>query len=61
MDSNDKMMIHHFIGEEDNVTANDEEHLTILVCLLQFQADKLHNAAHACGGSKSGRRNTKKM
>jgi hypothetical protein len=61
MDNNDKMMIHHLIEEEDNVTTNDEEHGTILVCLLQFQADKLHNAAHACGGSKFGRRNTKKM
>jgi hypothetical protein len=56
MDSDDEMMIHCFMEEEENVTA---DHLTILAYLLQFQSDELINAAPRRGGSRFGRRNAK--
>jgi hypothetical protein len=45
--------------EEANVTADEDEHLTILACLLQLQADELKNDAPNHEGLNLGQRNTK--
>jgi hypothetical protein len=41
MDSDYEMMMHYCMQEEGNVVVDEEEHLTILVVLLQLQADEL--------------------
>lgn len=55
MDSDDKIITEAFMDEEVNDTVDEEEHLTILACLLQPQADEVNNAIpeHEC--SKLGK------
>jgi hypothetical protein len=60
MDRYNDMMIHHFMEEEANAAVYEHEHLTILICLLQFQTSELHNVAPIShGGSKIGIRKAK--
>jgi hypothetical protein len=49
------MMIHYFIQEEENVADEEEEPLTILAVLPQFQAAELSNVVPTHGGSSFGR------
>jgi hypothetical protein len=58
MDSEDEMML-LLSQEEENVITNQDEHLTILVVLLQLQANDLRNVPPTRGGSKFGRRKSK--
>jgi hypothetical protein len=55
----DDEMIFLLLQDEENVAANQDEHLTILDALLQMQSNGLRNAALTRGGSKSGRRKIK--
>jgi hypothetical protein len=59
MDSDDEMMVHHFMEEEDSATADEDEHLTILACFPELQANELSNITPSRGGSKFGRRKAK--
>jgi hypothetical protein len=36
MDSDDEMIIHQFMEEEATADADEEEHMSILMCLLQL-------------------------
>jgi hypothetical protein len=61
MDSDYEMMMHHFLEEDSNArTADEDENLAILGCLLQLQADELRNMAPSRGGLKLWRMNSKK-
>ena len=57
MDSDDELMVHLLMEEEGNTTADVDENLAIIACLLQ--ADDAANAQPKCGGSKFGMRKTK--
>jgi acyl carrier protein len=50
MDSNDNMMLHQLLEEEANAAIDEEEHFTVLACLLRLQADGLENTAPGHGG-----------
>jgi hypothetical protein len=45
--------------EEENVAADEEEHLAILTSLPELQADELSNAIPTHGGLKFGKRKSK--
>jgi hypothetical protein len=46
----DDTMIHQLRQDKSNAASDDDEHLTILACLIQLQAGKLKNAALKRGG-----------
>jgi hypothetical protein len=57
MDSEDEMMVHLFMEEESNSSADEEEHFLILTALPQLQADE--NTASQRGGLKCGIKKSK--
>jgi isoprenylcysteine carboxyl methyltransferase (ICMT) family protein YpbQ len=56
MDSDEEMMLNLFMEVE--ATSYEDEHITILSCLLQLQAED-EKATLKHGGSKFGQKNSK--
>jgi hypothetical protein len=57
MGSDDEIMIHRFMEEEAATDTDEEEHIGILMGLLQLQS--ADDAAPILGGSSAGRKKSK--
>ena len=59
MGNDDELMAHLLMEEEADITAEEEDNMAILACLLQLHANKAANAAPKRGGLKLWRKKTK--
>jgi hypothetical protein len=58
MDSDNEMIVHQFMEEEADATADKEEHMAVLLGMLQLQVEE-DTFAPIRGGSSTGQRKSK--